>query len=104
MCAGRITTAMFCAGFTCQSQYYSTMVNRIASHGYAVVQYDRKEGIFQPSSEQETLYYEQIMAWRNWANLTWKESPGSFAGMFAPGPIAVVGHSMGGGESGHAGG
>jgi predicted dienelactone hydrolase len=54
-------------------------------------------GLYTPPSEQESLYWDQLLAWRASANYSWVETPSSLAGQFAAGPIAVVGHSMGGG-------
>lgn len=60
-------------------------------------------GLYTPPSEEESLYWDQLLAWRASANYSWMETPSSLAGQFAVGPVAVVGHSMGGGERGWLG-
>jgi hypothetical protein len=115
-------------GFTCYPESYTSLVDSLASWGYAVIQVNTKQGkvyqrrgvfchniscsptfgtlqyhrplndMSQPSSETESLYWEQVMAWRSAYNGTWRQAPAPLAGQFAAGPVAVMGHSMGGGE------
>ena len=89
------------AGFSCLPSFYAGFASRMASWGYAVMQYDRPVGgnLVPPPSEVETAYLDQIIAYRNAANRTgpgvWQ---GIFGGQFAAGPVGIIGHSMGGGE------
>ncbi|KAL4436632.1 hypothetical protein ABPG75_003771 [Micractinium tetrahymenae] len=88
-------TVYLISGYSCGPQMYKAYADHLASWGYAVLQYDRPlNGLFTPASETESAYLTQIMTWRNHENNT---RGSSFAGQFAAGPIAVMGHSMGGG-------